>query len=173
MKRLIRLAAAAALFGASLASPLSAQTNFQFPNTPWQAYAPARIECGVLRGANFNITTDQAIPISSPTGFMIDSIVITDPSVSLTTAAGGFYTATSKGGVTVVAAAQAYSALTTNTASTTGNALLATISTAGNTTAFPGFGGASPLTTLYLSLTTGQGAAATANVRVYCRPLYG
>lgn len=152
---------------------LRAQTNVQYPNTPWSAYAPARIQCGVLRGADFNVTTDQQIPISMPSGYMFDSIAISDPSVSLTTAAGGFYSGAGKTGVIVVAAAQAYSALTTNTANTTGNALLATISTAGNTTAFGGFGSASPQQVLYFSLTTGQGAAATGNIRVYCRPLFG
>jgi hypothetical protein len=141
--------------------------------TPWSGFAPARVQCGQLIGANFNSTADQAIPISVPTnGYMVDSIVIDGPSASLTTAAGGFYSAASKGGVIIVAAAQAYSALTTSAANTTGNALLATISTAGNTTAFSGSLGTTPLTTLYLALTTGQGSAATANVRVYCRPLY-
>jgi hypothetical protein len=77
-----------------------AQTNFQFPNTPWQAYAPTQIQCGKLSGANFNVTTDQAITISVPSGaYFVSSIAITEPSVSMTTAAGGFYSAASKGGV--------------------------------------------------------------------------
>lgn len=158
---------------ACVAISASSQTTFQFPTTPWQAFAPSRMQCGTMRGVNFNVTTDQAIPISMPSGYMFDSIVISAPSVSMTTAAGGFYTAASKGGVIVVAAAQAYTSLTTNTAGTTGNAMLATISTAGNTTAFPGGSDASPQQTLYFSLTTGQGAAATANIRVYCRAMMG
>lgn len=163
---------AVALAAVLFSGDAGAQTNFQFPNAPWQAYAPARIECGWLPGANFNTTADQAIPISVPSGtWMVDSITISNPSISLTTAAGGFYTAASKGGVAVVAAAQAYSSLTNHTANTTGNAMLATIATAGNTTMFNGYQQSSPINTLYLSLTTAQGAAATADVRVYCRPL--
>ena len=153
---------------------LKAQVQQQFPTTPWNSFAPARIQCGVLKGANFNITTDQAIPISVPTAtYMIDSIDISAPSVSLTTAQGGFYTAVSKGGVAVVASTQAYSSLTTNAANTTGNAMQATLATAGNTTEFAGYQQASRIQTLYFSLTTGQGAPATANIRVYCRPHFG
>jgi hypothetical protein len=72
----------------------------------------------------------------------------------------------------VVASGQAYSGLTTNAANTTGNALLATIATAGNTTAFQGYLQTSRVATLYWSLTTAQGAAATVDIRAYCRPLY-
>ena len=48
-----------------LALPLSlqAQVQQQFPTTPWNSFAPARIQCGQLSGANFNVTTEQAIPI--------------------------------------------------------------------------------------------------------------
>lgn len=170
MKIRLPLALAALL---ALASAAQAQTQYQFSTTPWQAYAPARVQCGSLPGANMNVTTDQPIVLSVPTAaFMIDQIVISNPSVSMTTAAGGFYTAASKGGVAVVSSGQAYSSLTTNAASTTGNAMLATIATAGNTTDFAGYLQTSPINTLYLSLTTGQGAAATADVRVYCRPIY-
>ena len=120
-----------------------------------------------------NITTDQAIPISVPSAtYVLDSIWISNPSVSLTTAVGGFYTGASKTGVTVVANTQAYSTLTTNAANTTGNAMAATLATAGTTTAFGGPTQTSAVKTLYLSLTTAQGAAATADVRVYCVPLY-
>jgi hypothetical protein len=170
MKSLRFLAAFAALL--TLTSLAQAQTQYQFPTTPWQAFAPARIECGQLLGANFNVTTDQAIPISVPTQYMIDVIAISNPSVSLTTAQGGFYTAASKAGVAVVASSQAYTALTTATANTTGNALLATISTAGNTTYFNGFAQSSQISTLYFSLTTAQGAAATADIRIFCKPLF-
>lgn len=167
-KLLLGLALAAGVsFGAS------AQTNGQFPQTPWNAFAPGSVQCGWLYGANFNVTTDQAIPISVPSGtWAIDSIAISNPSVSLTTAQGGFYTAVSKGGVAVVASTQAYSTLTTNAANTTGNYMTATLATAGNTTMFEGLTGSSLIKTLYLSLTTAQGAAATADVRVRCRPLY-
>lgn len=173
MKLRTKLLGALGVAVLGIGTALAQGVIYQFPNAPWQAFAPTRIQCGTLKGANFNITTDQAIPISVPSAtYLFDSIEISSPSVSLTTAAGGFYTAVSKGGVAVVASSQAYSALTTNAVNTTGNALLATIATAGNTTRFQGPSQSSPITTLYLSLTTGQGAAATANVRVFCRTSY-
>jgi uncharacterized membrane protein len=150
-----------------------AQTNFQFPNTPWQAYAPTRVQCGKLTGANMNVTTDQPIVISVPSGaYFIDSIVLTEPSISMTTAQGGFYTAASKGGVAIVASSQAYSAMTTTSANATGNGMAATLATAASTTKLGGYLNTSPITSLYFSLTTPQGAAATSNIRVYCRTLY-
>lgn len=173
MMRLKNLLAAAAVAAFALIGQARAQTQYQFPTTPWSAYAPAEVQCGLLYGANMNTTADQAIPISVPTGtWMVDTIVVSNPSVSLTTAAGGIYSAASKGGVAIVSSGQSYSALTTNAANATGNALLLTISTAGATTMFQGYAQASRIGTAYLSLTTGQGAAATADVRVYCRPLY-
>lgn len=112
-----------------------------------------------LIGANFNVTTDQQfVPIG---GVPINNYFITriraalDPAsttTNLTTAAGGIYTAASKGGSAIVASGQAY---TTLAAVATGLDL--TIAAAG----------AQPLTTTpYLSLTTGQGAAATVNLYI-------
>lgn len=172
MKRTFR----SLLLGAILAlgvSQAQAQTQFQFPQSPWEAYAPARIQCGRLLAANFNSTSDQSIIISTPTAtWTVDSIEISNPSISLTTAQGGFYSAASKGGVAVVANTQAYTSLTTGSVNATGNAMLATLATAGNTTAFQGYGQASKISSLFFSLTTAQGAAATADIRVYCRTLY-
>lgn len=165
--RLRRVSAAAVLLLAFLAQDARSQTQMQFPTTPWGAFAPSRVTCGILKAANFNATTDQSIPISFPSvSYMIDAIQIGNPSTSLTTAAGGFYTAASKAGIAIVANSQAYSSLTTNTANTAGNAMLATIASDGAISALT-------LRTLYFSLTTAQGAAATADIRIYCRPLYG
>jgi hypothetical protein len=172
LRSFLALPALAAALSLAIA-PAIAQTNYQFPTTPWQAYAPKRIQCGELIGANFNTTSDQAIPISVPTAkYAIDTISIANPSVSLTTAQGGFYSAASKGGVAIVASTQAFSTLTTNAVNTTGNYMTATLATAGSTTAFNGYLQASQISTIYLSLTTAQGAAATADVRVTCIPLY-
>jgi len=116
---------------------------------------------GKLLSANFNITTDQAIPITAQADlFTIQYIVVRNASISLTTAAGGIYTAASKGGSAVVAAGQVYSALT-------GPTLFKDLTLAGTalTTVFD----AATQSSLYLSLTTGQGAAATADVYVYGR----
>lgn len=110
---------------------------------------------GTLRGANFNSVADQPISItSSITTFQVTSIVVTNCSASLTTAAGGFYPTTAKGGTPIVAAIQAYTALTATTV-----VLPLTVA-------------ATPLVTrytvsiVYLSLTIAQGAPATCDVYV-------
>jgi hypothetical protein len=149
-----------------LAGTAHAQTQMQFPTTPWGGFAPAVVQCGGLYGANFNTTADQAIPVSFPSyRYVIDKIEVTNPSVSMTTAAGGVYTGASKTGQTLVASGQAYSGLTTNAVNTDGSALALTLATSATTDYLNS-------TPIYLSLTTAQGAAATADVRVYCRPLY-
>lgn len=138
----------------------------QFPTSPWGGYAPARVQCGQLLGANFNSTADQAISVSVPSNrYRLDAITISGASVSLTTAAGGFYTGAAKSGTTLVAAGQAYSTLTAAAVNAAGSLLAATLG-AGATTSML------DVSTIYLSLTTAQGAAATADVRVSCQPLY-
>jgi hypothetical protein len=106
---------------------------------------------GCLKSANFNVTIDQSIAISAAR-YIVRDIVVTNSSVSLTTAAGGIYTAASKGGTAIVAAIQTYAALTA-AAKFLSLTLAAVLGTDVRTEA-----------TLYLSLTTGQGAAATADV---------
>ena len=122
---------------------------------------------GKLLGANFNVTTDQIIPIQISdsddavvTGegdFIVADIIVRNASISLTTAAGGIYTAASKGGSAIVGAVQAYTALTTSAKwvalTKAGTALTDVLNQA----------------SLYFSLTTGQGAAATADIYVYGR----
>jgi hypothetical protein len=109
---------------------------------------------GTLRSANFNITTDQIIPIlPAITAWYPTAIIVTNASASLTTAAGGIYTAASKGGGAIVLAATTYAALTGPTIIQT-----PTIQAAGlirNT-----------ISSLYFSLTTPQGIAATADIYV-------
>jgi hypothetical protein len=120
----------------------------------------------LLASANFNSTADQSIAINLPTGYTryrILNIIVSNPSVSLTTAAGGFYTAAAKGGTAIVAAGQTYSALTNNTASTSGSLMAATI--VNSATAFFT---ANPI---YFSLTTPQGSAATADISIVIQPL--
>ena len=99
-----------------------------------------------IRGANFNITTDQACTIpAGVTAWAPTSIVVTNCTGTFTLAAGGVYPATSKGGTALVSAAQAYTALTG-----LGLTLVAGIATTRQT-----------INTVYLSLTTGTGSAAT------------
>ncbi len=110
-----------------------------------------------LRNANFNVTTDQALTpwYGIPPGlqYVLDRIIVTNVSTSLTTAAGGIYTAANKGGSAIVAAAQAYSG-----ANAAGAGVDLTISAAGR-----GVLTATPI----FSLTTGQGAAATGDILVF------
>jgi len=119
---------------------------------------------GKLIGANMNVTTDQGITIQGLndqfTKYVVERIVVTNASISLKTAAGGVYTAASKSGA-IVAAGQVYSALTAATkyvALTLTGASLTDVLT---------------VSTIYLSLTTGQGAAATADVYIYGRLFQG
>lgn len=109
---------------------------------------------GKLIGANMNVLTDQAIPITriGTQKYLITKIVVTNASTSLTAADGGIYTATSKGGTAIVAAAQVYTALTAATV-----ALNLTLAVNNTYT----------LDNLYLSLTGTQGGAATADVYVF------
>jgi hypothetical protein len=103
-------------------------------------------------GANMNVTTDQPfVKLLSFSSAIIHTIICTNASLSLTTAAGGIYTAASKGGTAMVAAAQAYSALTSSALS-----LSLTIAVRNNTVDPP-----------ILSLTTGQGATATADFYIF------
>ena len=108
-------------------------------------------------GVDMNSTADQPISLQVPPGarYGITKIWVANASISLTTAAGGIYTAASKGGTAIVAAAQAYAAYTGPTVFaglTVVAGQLAVVQTANP---------------LYLSLTTPQGAAATADVFVY------
>jgi hypothetical protein len=119
-----------------------------------------------LSAANFNSTADQAITLALPTGFTryrFQSIITSNPSISLTTAVGGIYTAAAKGGIAIVAASTAWSPLTNSTAGTSGSVFQPTV--VNGATAFYNS------TTLYLSLTTPQGAAATADVTIIIQPL--
>jgi hypothetical protein len=108
---------------------------------------------GQLRSANLNVTTDQAIAVIEAATYIVDKIIITNVSTSLAggLAAGGFYTAASKGGTPIVAAGQVYSALTGATVF-----LLPTIAAGGTFTA----------QTIYFSLTTANGSAATADIYI-------
>jgi hypothetical protein len=109
---------------------------------------------GLLNGANFNTTSDQPISISYGR-YTIRRITVQNCSASLTLAVGGFYTGASKTGTTIVANTQVYTALTS--AAKFLDVTLAAIITTDVLTANP----------IYLSLTTGQGSAATCNVAIF------
>lgn len=113
---------------------------------------------GWIIGADMNSTADQAFTFSVPatTRLSIRSIVATNGSISLTTAAGGVYPTTAKGGTAIVANTQVYTALTGGA----GTKVNLTLSTGAGTTAYLA-------TAIYLSLTTGQGSAATADIYLF------
>ena len=112
--------------------------------------------CCNLIGANMNVTTDQQFNWGGLNGnavggsFLVTGQLAWNPSISLTTAAGGAYNTTGKSGV-LIAAATVYSSLTVATS--------AQLTAAAATSVFT-----YQQTMPYFSLTTGQGAAATANI---------
>jgi hypothetical protein len=115
-----------------------------------------------VRGANFNTTNDQPIAIPQQiAAFQLTGIIITNASISLTTAVGGFYPVASKGGTPIVSAAQAYSALTSSA-----KLLQATLASFGSTTRFSAanLGSIAGFLDIWFSLTTPQGAPAMADI---------
>lgn len=114
------------------------------------------------RSLNFNTTADQ--PIVFPqyiTAFRLANIIVTNASISLTSAVGGFYPAASKGGTPIVSAAQAYSALTAPA-----SLMTATLASFGSSTRFSSanLGTIGGLLAIWFSLTMAQGSAATGDI---------
>lgn len=110
-------------------------------------------------GANFNTTGDNVlIQQFKCASYRIVGAFAGKPSTDLTGAVGGIYTAASKGGAVIVANTQVYSGLTSAAlgidlvVEDTGKRILTGSS-------------------LYFSLTTARGVAATGDVYVYGFPL--
>jgi hypothetical protein len=141
--------------------PVAGGAVLSSPTSSAASATGAIVQIGVLKGANFNSTADQPINIVTPSGkkYLVTNMIVTNGSISLTTAQGGLYSAASKGGAAIVAASQAY----TNVTGATG-VEQATIATAGQTATFTN-------TKLYFSLTTAQGATATADIYLLGIPL--
>ena len=113
-----------------------------------------------LTSADLNSTSDQGITI--PAGvqsYLLDRIIVTNASTTPATAEGGIYTAASKAGTAIVAATQTYTALTASA-----KLLDLTLSSDGQTNVFTA-------STLYLSLTTAEESALTADLYVFGRVL--
>ena len=102
-------------------------------------------------GVNLNATGDNAMPVIAATTYSVKDIVVYGPSISVSTAAIGIFTAPASAGTAILASLL----LTAVTGSLT---ILdqAPATTAGQTAQ-----------TLYLRVITVQGAAALANVFVY------
>ncbi len=110
------------------------------------------------RAADMAVTTDQPlIMANSLTKYTVEKIIVTNASTDMTLlgALGGFYTAASKGGTSIVASSQAYAALTA--ASKYLSLTLQSII------------GTDVLTSsqLYLSLSTAASSACTADIYVF------
>lgn len=111
---------------------------------------------GSIIGADFNSTADQAITIQTGvTRYIIRRIVVENASVSMATAVGGIYSNAAKAGTIIVAAGQTYVTLTTSL-KFKDLTLEAVVGTDVLT-----FG------TIYFSLTTPQGVAATASIYIF------
>lgn len=114
------------------------------------------------RSVNFNTTNDQPIAIPQRIiAFWLVGILVTNASISLTTAAGGFYPLAAKAGVPIVPANQAYSGLTNSSL-----LLFPTLSSFGQNTRFSSsnLGTIAGFMNIWFSLTTPQGAPATADI---------
>jgi hypothetical protein len=120
-----------------------------------------------IRSASFNSTLDQPIILPSAVlAFALTGIIVTNASVSMTSAVGGFYTGSLKTGTQIVSNSQTYSTLTT------ANVLLSATLASGITAirfssanlSINAFGGL-PGLTIYFALTTTQGLTnATADI---------
>lgn len=115
---------------------------------------------------DMNTTADQPITITLPAGvvnYKVLQVLVYNASIPLTTAAGGIYVSAGKAGTQVVPSSQTYSGITATAADTLAS-LLSLSATNFNTLWLQD-------TTLFFSLTTPQGAAATAKYVIYVQPL--
>lgn len=148
------LATTFSTLGGGAVGKTSAGTGLGITTGVINSIGAQRVLCSI-RTANFNTTADQ--PCAMPASITVwapTAIWTTNCTTSLTLAAGGVYPATSKGGTPLVAAVQAYTALISST-------VILPLTLAANiaTTRYT-------VGTVYLSLTTGQGGAATCDLYV-------
>ena len=114
---------------------------------------------GSIFGADFNSTGDQPLVLpASINAFQLTGIIVTNASVSLNAAFGGFYPLSSKAGSPIVLASQSYAALTAS------SLLMQPTLTAFATTTRFSSAILTGLWAIYLSLTVPQGSTATADV---------
>jgi hypothetical protein len=109
---------------------------------------------GVAKSVNLNATGDTPIPIICSGQFSVSNVILTNASISLTTAAAGLFPSPSAAGTAIVANA----ALSGATGPT-----IVSQRTVASTAAITGGPGA----TLYWNVGTAQGAAATGDVYIY------
>jgi len=105
----------------------------------------------VARGVNLNATGDTVLPVICSTSFSVSNVILTNASISLTTALAGLFTAPAAGGTAIVANAALSAA--------TGPTIVSQRTVASTA--------ASSVQNLYLNVGTAQGAAATGDIYVY------
>lgn len=105
---------------------------------------------GKAYGVNVNATGDTAIQLDSTSLYSVSNVIVTNASISLSSAAAGLFTAPSASGAIVANAA--LSALTGPTVVSQRTVASTATQTGGN---------------LYFNVGTAQGAAATCDVYVY------
>ncbi len=115
-----------------------------------------RVPLFILRAADMELETDQRFVKNGQfTNYSVNRVIAVHKSGAYNTAcAGGIYTDASKGGDALVAAAQSWANLTAS-----GEMVDATIAAVAGTDV--------QSTTPYLSLTTGNGAALTADLFIF------
>lgn len=133
---------------------VSVVTPVSTPNNPVVQGAQALRLIAVAKGVNANALGDTAMQVINATNWTATTVVLSNASISLTTAAAGIFTAVAAGG-TAVRTNAALSALTASTVTSAAAATAAAIAL--NTTA----------QTIYFNVATAQGAAATLDVYVY------
>ena len=121
---------------------------------------------GKLLSADFNSIADQAIALTQPGSgaYLIQSIVATNASTSLTTAKGTFYAGAGK---TNNITAGTTTSVFTGLVAATDTSALGIVPSASAMSAAEHFSRYTANTTIYLSLTTAQGGAATADIYVF------
>lgn len=122
----------------------------------FRTYAGDHFSFGAaLYGADMNSTKDQFISIclSANSKYILRRAIVTNASTSLTTAVGGIYTTTAKGGTALISGAQAFASLTSP------DKFLDLVPSVGTSVL--------SAAQLVLTLTTAQGAPATADVYVF------
>jgi len=103
------------------------------------------------QGVNLNATGDTVLPVIDTGSYSVSNVIVTNASISLSTAAAGIFPAPTAGGTAIVANA-ALSACTGATIVSQRTVASTIVQTTQN---------------IYFNVATAQGAAATADVYVY------
>lgn len=132
-----------------MANPGPASTTTNHPQNVTSNQAIRLL--GVAQGVNLNATGDTVIPIINSTTYSVSNVILTNASVSLTTAQAGLFSAAGGGGTAVVSNAALSGA--------TGPTVVSQRTVASTATLTGPY--------LYWNVGTAQGAAATGDIYIY------